>query len=130
MTDLVDTNVLVRYLTGDPPEQAARATRYLRRASSLHLVDLILAEVVYVLESVYEVSRADIAALARSIVASDRINVADELLVLRAVEIYDVDRLAFADAYLIACAERSGAGRVVSFDRRISKVGTVERVEP
>ena len=50
MTAFVDTNVLVRHLTGDPPAQAARATRYLQDADELLLPDLILAEVAYVLE--------------------------------------------------------------------------------
>ena len=48
MTAFVDTNVLIRHLTGDPPGQAARATRLLSRAGQLLLPDLIVAEVVYV----------------------------------------------------------------------------------
>jgi predicted nucleic acid-binding protein len=51
------TNVLIRHLTGDPPEQAARATRLLSQAQQLLLPDLIVAEIVYVLESFYEVPR-------------------------------------------------------------------------
>jgi predicted nucleic acid-binding protein len=35
-----------------------------------------------------------------------------------------------AEAYLVACAERSGIGVVASFDRSTDRVGTVERVEP
>ena len=58
VTAFVDTNVLVRHLTGDPPSQAIRATRYLQRADELLLPDLILAEVAYVLESFYETPRA------------------------------------------------------------------------
>jgi len=45
VTAFVDTNVLIRHLTGDPPDQAARATRYLAAADELLLADLILAEV-------------------------------------------------------------------------------------
>src|SRR5205807_1713405 len=46
----VDTNILVRHLTGDPPAMAARATAYLREEPELLLTDLIVAETVYVLE--------------------------------------------------------------------------------
>ena len=35
MSAFIDTNVLIRHLTGDPPEQAARATRLLSRAGQL-----------------------------------------------------------------------------------------------
>lgn len=37
MTAFVDTNVLIRHLTGDPPDLAARATRFLRNADELLL---------------------------------------------------------------------------------------------
>ncbi len=40
------------------------------------------------------------------------------------------DRLDFAEANLVACAESTGIGRVVSFDRSIDRVSTIERVEP
>jgi predicted nucleic acid-binding protein len=36
----VDANILVRHLTGDPPQQAARATRFLAEADELLLADL------------------------------------------------------------------------------------------
>lgn len=61
MTAFIDTNVLVRHLTGDPPAQAAKATAYLRLADELLLPDLILAEVAYVLESFYEAPRRQVA---------------------------------------------------------------------
>jgi predicted nucleic acid-binding protein len=43
--------------------------------------------------------------------------------------VYDGHRLDFADAYLVACAERTGVEEVASFDRAIDRVGTVRRVE-
>ena len=49
---------------------------------------------------------------------------------LRAVEVYETDRVDFAEAYLVACAESTGVGRIASFDRSLDRVGTVERVEP
>jgi hypothetical protein len=48
----------------------------------------------------------------------------------RAIEICEVDRLDFAEAYLVAFAETTGVGRGASFDRIIGRVNTVERVEP
>lgn len=40
MSAFVDANILVRHLTGDPPQQAARATRFLAEADELLLADL------------------------------------------------------------------------------------------
>ncbi len=130
MTAFVDTNVLIRHLTGEPPAQARRATRYLEQADELLLPDLILAEVAYVLESFYEVARAEVATTMRAILAFPAIAVLDVELLQRAVEIYEVHRLDFADAYLVASAERTGIGVIASFDRSIDRVGTVRREEP
>ena len=130
MTALLDTNVLVRHLTGDPPDLAARASAYLSTAGALILPDLILAEVVYVLESFYKAPRDQIAELARSIVTFESIQTADPGLLLRAVEVYEVHRIDFGDAYLVALAETAGVGDIASFDRTIDRVSTVNRIEP
>jgi predicted nucleic acid-binding protein len=126
----VDTNILVRHLTGDPPEQAARASRFLAATDELLLADLVVAEVVYVLESFYEVPRARVAELVRAIIAFPAIVVLDAAMLLRALEVYETARLDFAEAYLVAQAERSGVGAVASFDKAIDRVTTVRRVEP
>jgi predicted nucleic acid-binding protein len=130
VTAFVDTNILVRHLTGDPPEQAARARRLLSGGDQLLLPDLVVAELVYVLESFYELPRTRVAELARAVVAFPAIEVADEPALLRALEVYEVHRLDFADAYLVAEAEISGVNAVASFDKAIERVPTVRRVEP
>ncbi len=130
MSAFVDTNILVRHLTGDPPEMAARATGYLADASELYLADLIAAETVYVLESYYEAPREQIATAMRALVSMRSVVTVDPALLLRTIEVYENDRLDFAEAYLVACAESTGTGRVVSFDRAIDRVSTVERIEP
>lgn len=130
MSAFVDTNVLIRHLTGDPPEMAARATAFLRQELELLLTDLVAAETVYVLESFYEAPRAEVAQAVRSLLSFDSIVCVDPALLLRAIEVYETDRVDFAVAYLIACAETTGVGRVVSFDRSIDRVDTIERIEP
>jgi predicted nucleic acid-binding protein len=126
----VDTNVLVRHLTGDPPEMARRATAMLASGERLFLVDLILAECVYVLESFYEVPRERVAELMRSAVALPAIQTVDPLALLRALEVYELDRLDFAEAYLVAQAEATGVNAIVSFDRSIDRVDGIVRCEP
>lgn len=130
MSAFLDTNVLIRHLTGDPPEQARRATAFLGQADELLLADLIVAEAVFVLESFYGVQRDRVAELVRSVIAFPAIVVVDAALLLRAIELYEVDRLDFADAYLVASAETTGVGAVASFDRSIDKIASVQRIEP
>jgi predicted nucleic acid-binding protein len=130
LTAFIDTNVLVRHLTGDPPDFAERATAYLRTERELMLTDLVAAETVYVLESFYETPRDQVGEAVRSLVAFDSIVCVDPALLLRAVEVYETDRIDFAEAYLVACAETTGVGMVASFDRSIDRVNTIERIEP
>ena len=128
MSAFVDTNILVRHLTGDPPEMAARATAFLERETELLLSDMVAAETVYVLESFYEVPRDQAAEAIRSLVES--VICVDPSLLLRAIEVYETSRIDFAEAYLVACAESTGVGRIASFDRSLDRVETIERVEP
>jgi predicted nucleic acid-binding protein len=130
VTALVDMNVLVRHLTGDPPEMAARATAYLRTARELLLTDLVAAETVYVLESFYQAPRGKVAEALRSLIAFDSIVCVDPALLLRAIEVYETDRIDFAEAYLVACAETTGISKVASFDRSIDRINTIKRIEP
>jgi predicted nucleic acid-binding protein len=126
----IDTNILVRHLTGDPPEMAARATACLKAESELLLTDLVAAETVYVLESFYETPRNEVAEAVRSLVAFDSVVSVDPALLLRAIEVYETDRIDFAEGYLVACAESTGVGKIASFDPSLDGVGTIERVEP
>ena len=130
MSSFVDTNIIVRHLTGEPPDMASQATAFLAAESDLFLADLIVAETIYVLESFYNAPRGQIATAMRSLIALRCVVTVDPALLLRAFEIYEVDRIDFAEAYLVACAESSGVNSIASFDRAIDRVGTVERIEP
>lgn len=109
---------------------AARATAYLATAQELLLVDLVVAETVYVLESFYQAPRDQVAEAMRSLIAFDPIVCVDAALLLRAIEVYETDRIDFAEAYLVACAESTGVGKVSSFDGSIDRINTIERIEP
>lgn len=122
--------MIIRHLTGDPPEQAARATAALASGRRLLLADLVVAECIHVLESFYEVERSRVAELLRAALGSSSIAVTDVALLRRALEVYELDRLDFAEAYLVASAEATGVGVVLSFDRGIDRVETVERLAP
>lgn len=130
VTAFVDTNVIVRHLTGNPPEQAERATRYLDEADELLLPDLIFAEVAYVLESFYEIPRPDLAQMLRDLLEFEAIRVVDSDILQRTIELFETHPIDFADAYLVAAAESTGVGVVASFDRDIDRVATVTREEP
>jgi predicted nucleic acid-binding protein len=130
LTAFLDTNVLIRHLTGDPPAAGRRATKLLASGERLLLTDLVFAECVYVLESFYEVGRTRVAELMRSALGLASIATVDTATLARALEVYEVERIDFAEAYLVALAEATGVGEVVSFDRSLDRVGSIIRREP
>jgi predicted nucleic-acid-binding protein len=109
---------------------AKRATAALGGPGPLLLVDLVLAETVCVLESYYEVERPRVAELMRAALALPSVAAIDDRLLLRALEIYEIDRLDFAEAYLVAQAETTGVGEILPFDESIDRVATVTRRHP
>lgn len=109
---------------------ARRATALLASGEPLLLADLVLAECVYVLESFYEVPRPRVTELMRSAIALPAIQTVAPSTLLRALEVCEVDRLDFAEAYLVAQAEATGVKEIVSFDRSIDRPATVARREP
>jgi predicted nucleic-acid-binding protein len=109
---------------------AERATAALASGERLLLADLVLAECVCVLESFYSVERARVAELMRAAIAMPAIEALDSASLLRALEVYELDRLDFAEAYLVAQAEATGVGEILSFDRTLDRVDSVKRREP
>lgn len=130
MSAYLDTNVLIRHVTGDPPLTAQCATRFLAAEEELFLASLIVAETAYVLESVYEVAKPRIAQTLRSAIAMKDIVTSEPSCLLRALEVYERYRLDIAGAFLAADAEASGVGSAASFNKSIDRVPTVQRIEP
>lgn len=90
----------------------------------------MLAECIYLLESVYELEAARAVELMRAAISLPAIVTLDPELLLRALEAHETDGLDFAEAYLVAHAEVTGVGEILSFDRSIDRVGSVTRREP
>ena len=66
----------------------------------------------------------------RAALARPGIETVDPATVLRALEVYELHGLHFAEAYLVAQAEATGVGEVLSFDRSIDRIPSVRRREP
>lgn len=117
-----DTNVLIRHLTGDPPDQAAIATEFIAtaRRRSVRIPDVVIAECVFVLESYYGLERWRVAELMRS--ALETVSpLAHDPAMYRYLELYETLPVGFVDAYLLAQAEYGNWGPVVTFDRDLKR---------
>jgi predicted nucleic-acid-binding protein len=120
VTRLLDTNVLVRHVSGSPVEQARAATGFLKSADpgDLLLTDVHVAEFVWVLQSsLYKADRQTIRAALEAILALPAITVANPGLLHDAIDMYAQRSMNWTDAYLIAAARAIKATEVVSFDQ-------------
>lgn len=119
MTEVVDTNVIVRHFVGNPPAQARRASALLLNGTpgQFLLLDVHVAETVHVLEGPYGLEKNEVALLIGSMLGVAALSVERPERVARAVDLYAHSGMDFADAYLVAAAEELGVHEVVSFDR-------------
>ena len=130
---VVDTNVLVRFFTGQPPDMAAKAQKLIAQADAgdvlLEVLPVIVAETLYTLESYYEMDRKEVAASLRTFLQSRGIKAHERERVLDALQRHHDTNVHFADAYLAAAGAELGLA-VASFDRDLDKFDDVTRVEP
>jgi len=130
---LVDTNVLIRFFTGEPADMAAKARRLIQRADReellLVVLPIIVAETVYTLESYYEMDRKEVAEKISIFLQSRGIEAIESERVLDALGRCHDRGVHFADAYLAAAAADLKEP-IASFDRDFDKFKDVQRVEP
>ena len=131
---LLDANMLLRLLTNEPKPLAERAAALLTAAEEQHIalvvVPLILAEVVYVLQSVYKWPRADIAQGLLELLSASVLVVPEQEVVTQTLLWYqEYPRLDFADAYIAALAAQRGHGVVFSFDHDLRRLPGVRPFE-
>jgi predicted nucleic-acid-binding protein len=115
-----DTNVLVRLLVGDDPEQLARAERLLLQAQendeTCFLSDVVLCELEWVLESSYGAPRATILTVLRDLLDQQVFAFADRQVVRRAIDAYQHGRADFSDYLIGSNAQAHGARVMHTFD--------------
>ena len=121
----LDTNVLVRYLVRDDPEQAEAARLLLEGLDSGRpgfICREVMMEVVWVLERAYKFPRAQITDVLAELIATDGlvIETADE--VGRAAISYRQPGAGFSDLMILAAAERTGARPLYTFDRKLARM--------
>jgi predicted nucleic-acid-binding protein len=131
----VDTNLFIRYLTNDDPKLADRVEQLLddAAAGSVQLVttELVMAESVWVLESSYRLTHAQVAPLMRGILATPGMDVINGDLVGKALVLYELQNIDFVDAYIAVLMEKQGIKDIYSYDRKhLSRVKTINRKEP
>jgi uncharacterized protein len=131
---LLDTNIFLRHLLGDVPEQSRRATAYfqaieqgLRKA---RISDIVIFEVVFTLERGYRRTKAEIQSALLPLLELPGIVLPGKRKFREVFGIYVEKNISFADAYHAVMMRKLRLSEIVSFDRDFNRIATVQRVEP
>jgi predicted nucleic acid-binding protein len=124
---IIDTNVALRFLTGDDPAQAARA-RDLVAAGPVLLLTTVILETAWVLRTVYRLPKAEIVAKLRDLAGVTNVALEDPDRVARAL-LFMEGGMEYADAmHLAALGEGESFATFDSDLRRLARRSGEQRV--
>ncbi len=119
---VIDTNLLVRYLTNDEPQKAKAVEKLLIQAEKgdlkILIPSIVIAELIWVLESFYKMKAGAIAELVEAILNTPGIDVTDKKILTPALKLYKIDNIDFIDAWIAEFARQRDVRTIYTFDRK------------
>jgi len=117
-----DTNFFLRYLTNDVPEQADAIEQLLKHAADGSLVlitnSLVIAEMVWTLESFYRLPRADVQAKIMAILNTPGLEVVEAETILQAILWYVEKNVDYIDAFNAAWLLNHDLSMILTFNQK------------
>jgi predicted nucleic-acid-binding protein len=133
MTRLLDTNVLIRFLTTDKNKKFKGVFQFFQNIEKGKIVTelklIVLFQTIFVLKSYYKVPKIEIAEAIQDILKLKGLRIKEKRIVQRAVEIWKLNNIEIVDAYLIGCLEKDSNNALYSYDKDFDKFG-INRIEP
>jgi predicted nucleic acid-binding protein len=133
-SQFLDTNILLRHLLADHPDQSPRATSLIamieRGERRVTTSEFVFFETAFTLARTYKQPPGRIKEALLAILELPGIQLPGKGGLRRTLDLYVGLNLPFADAYHAALMERLGIDQVISYDRDFDRVPGVERVEP
>ena len=129
----LDTNVLVRYLIQDDPEQADRATRLIEGQCTAktpgRITQVVLCELVWVLTRAYGYSKLQVIGVLDQILVTAEFEVEQEALSRKALDAYQEGKADFSDYIVALNNQAAGCETTFTFDTRLSTHATARAPE-
>ena len=123
---VLDTNVIIRFLTSDSPLQAEKVEDLLKKSEvgSLVIPDLIVAEIVYVLLSFYDLPKEEVVVKLGALLDYAKFKTNKKLL-KKTIEVFSENNISFSDAYLCALNLIGKHPYIYTFDKKLEKIEKV-----
>src|SRR6266849_3596448 len=132
----IDTDVIIRFLTGDDPDKQAAATALFEQVEqgllTVQAPDTVIADAVYVLSSprLYHLVRGDVQQMLAALVRLPLFHVQNRWSILNALDLYASTKLDFGDALIIASMQQQGSQVLYSYDTDFDRITGITRREP
>ncbi len=120
---IVDTNVILRFLLGEPENQAKMAETIFSSAKkeTLFIPDIVIAEVIFVLLSYYKKEKQEIIDTLSNLLLSEVFD-CNRSIILTALKKYETKSISFIDAYLLALRTENNYEEIITFDKKLYKL--------
>jgi len=129
-----DTNLFIRFFTGDSDNQSQESKKFLDQVSKgkyeLFVCDLIVAEIIYVLESIYHLDRNEVVEKILAIAETDNTIIENRQVILGALDLYEEKNIDFIDAYLASHSIKNNCDTVFTFDKDFRKIDFIKKIIP
>ncbi|MBE8232425.1 MAG: type II toxin-antitoxin system VapC family toxin [Endozoicomonadaceae bacterium] len=121
----VDTNILVRFLVGDDTKQANKVYRLFKKIegekNELFIPTVVILELIWVLESVYEIARSDILDSISQLMLMPIFQFENPAVIQNFISEAQKAKLDLSDLLIVHSAKISGCKIVLTFDKKASK---------
>ncbi|MFO7761663.1 MAG: PIN domain-containing protein [Desulfobia sp.] len=130
----IDTNIFLRYFTGDDEVKAKDVLSLLKRidrnqekaATNL----LVIFETIFTLESFYKVKREEIKELLNPILELRGLSLAHKDIISESLDLFCKKNISFADAFNASFMKAFQLKEIYSFDEDFDKIEGIKRLEP
>lgn len=123
----VDTNILLRLITGDDDRQAASAEQFVKNGAWVSI--LALAEATWVLRTAYRHSASSILSAVEMLLNQEHLTLQDSDAVAEALELFrSRPALGFSDCLMVHLARKAGHLPLGTFDRALGKVEGTQKL--
>jgi len=116
----LDTNILVRYLTQDDPEQSSLANAEIEKALSAEVIffiaDIVMCELVWVLETAYRCDCREIVPILENILRTKQFHFENKELLWKSLADYRNKKGDFADHLIGHASHKAGCSETLTFD--------------
>ncbi len=131
---IIDANILLRFLTDDDPDKAGQCELLLKRVEKQEeevlLPDLILADVIWTLQSFYKQSKIRIREMLMPVLSLRGLRFSSKEVARRALNLYVEKNIDWTDAFVAAQMISRGQKDIYSYDRDFNRVEEIKRIEP